>query len=117
MQQDASLDNIKRHPSVAKDLKRLRGFRTTQASLESFERLLADEAPNMGRLFPGFGDRRIFKGDMHLHGYGRQARGACRVVYEHQDDKYEILYVYAKNDDVPEHEVIKEVNSRLSSHS
>lgn len=104
---------IERHPSVTADLKRLRRFRTIEQSLEYFENLLSDGYPNMGTRVPIFGDRAVFKGDLHVVGLGKQGRGAGRVVYEKLEGLYRIVYVYAKSEDIPEHRVMREVKGRL----
>ena len=104
---------IERHESIIKDLKRLRRFHTIERSLQHFEALLSDDYPNIGIPMQGFGDRELFKGDLHIENAGKQGRGAARVIYEKRTHTCQIIYVYAKNEDLREDKIRQVVNERL----
>lgn len=108
---------ICRHEDVEKDFKHLRRFPAPQKSLEAWERLFCskglNETPGIDP-FPGFGDRKIYKGRvMPLRKNIGKSKG-YRVVFEMCDDGSCKIAVFSRHGIYrSENELIKLAKVRL----
>lgn len=110
--------NVVRHENVEKDLRTLRRFPAPLESLEAWERFFSlkglSETPGIDR-FPGFGERRIYKGRVvPLRENIGKSKG-YRVVFEELDEENCKILVFSRHGIYKsEHELMALVKERLA---
>jgi hypothetical protein len=109
---------ISRHPDIEKDFRALKRFAVPQESLEAWERFFCfkglQETTGIDQ-FPGFGQRKIFKGRVvPLQENVGKSKG-YRVIFEQIDEEKFIILVFSRHGVYgSEAELIKIIKGRIT---
>ena len=104
------------HDSLESDLKPLlKRYPSARENLEQAERLMAAEKPLLHQTrFPGFGERKVFKGRIVNSDINRGNSSGYRLVWEDVGEHLRVLHMYAHSDRKRESDVVATVKSRLA---
>ncbi len=108
---------VVRHGDIEKDLKKLRRFSAPLESLEAWERYFSlkgvQETPSI-ESFPGFGEKKIFKGRVVPLKENLGKSKGYRVIFEIRDNDCCFVLVYSRHGIYhSEVDLIKMIKERL----
>ena len=94
------LAEVRRHPDIVGDMKKLRKFPKPDASLESWEMLFSakglNEVPGINR-YPGFGKREIYKARVLPLGEKVGKSSGYRLIFERLADGAHRILIFSRH--------------------